>query len=344
MDKPKAGIQPLWIGITLAVVAVATVGYVLLGKGEFALGSDQATEKVTVGVSATSLLPSLVHVAEAKGFFHEQGIDIEVKGYPTGKHALQATLKGELDMGTVAGPPIVLNSFKRNDFAVFATILDSAKHTRVLARKDRNIKSPQNLIGKKVATTLGTTAHFYMHEYLALNQIDASRIEVVNLKPKKMVEAIKNGDVDAIFAWEPNISKAQKTLAGNALLLPTMAGYKATFNLVSKRDYIKKNPEIIKKTLKALLKAEEFIKNNRKESIEIISSHTKSDSKIIDKLWDRYNFQLSLYQRLLLILEDQARWLIFINLTEKKEVPNYLEYIYTDALREVSPNDVTIIR
>ena len=44
MDKPKAGIQPLWIGISLAVVAVAAVGYILLGKSDLAQVPAQAKE------------------------------------------------------------------------------------------------------------------------------------------------------------------------------------------------------------------------------------------------------------------------------------------------------------
>ena len=81
-------------------------------------------EKVIIGISATSLLPSLIHIAKKNGYFLEEGIDMEIKGYPAGKFALAATFNGEIDMCTVADPPIVLNSFKRNDFAVFSTILN----------------------------------------------------------------------------------------------------------------------------------------------------------------------------------------------------------------------------
>ncbi len=63
-------------------------------------------------------------------------------------------------MGTVAATPIVAIRFERNDFAVFLTIVDSAQHAKAIARKDRDINIPQDLVGKKVATTIGTTAHF----------------------------------------------------------------------------------------------------------------------------------------------------------------------------------------
>ena len=327
------------------LVAVVMVVATVVGAGCASVEKpDGPLEKVTIGISATSLLPSLVHIAEEKGYFLEEGIDVEIKGYPTGKAALAATFNGEVDMATVADTPIVTNSFERNDFAVLVTILDSAQHAKALARKDRNISTPQDLVGKKVATTIGTTAHFFLVTFFALNGIDTSDVEIVNLKPGEMVEAIVNGDVDAIFAWEPNILKSQESLGDNAIVLPSRVGYEATFNLTTKNDFIENHPESIRKVIKALAKAEEFAKNNREESIDIIASRLGADREDIDKLWDGYRFRLSLSQTLIMTLEDEARWAIRSSFTDKTEVPNYLDYIHLDALEEVKPEAISIIR
>jgi NitT/TauT family transport system substrate-binding protein len=47
---------------------------------------------------------------------------------------------------------------------------------------------------------------------------------------------------------------------------------------------------------------------------------------------------------MLIAFEDQARWRIKNKLTEATEVPNYLDYIYTDALEKVKPGAIGIIR
>jgi NitT/TauT family transport system substrate-binding protein len=54
-------------------------------------------------------------------------------------------------------------------------------------------------------------------------------------------------------------------------------------------------------------------------------------------------FELSLDQSLLINTEDEARWAIKNNLIDKTEIPNYLDYIYIDALEEVKPEAVGII-
>lgn len=339
-----------WLkGRTLGGLVVLVVLAALAGSGYLWLIQKQPQEatrpleKVTMGISATSLLPSLIHIAAAKGYFQEEGIDMEVKGYATGKHALLATLNGEIDMGTVAGPPIVFNSFERDDFAILATVVDSAEHAKGLARKDRDINVPQDLVGKKIATTIGTTAHFNMALFLIFSGVDASDVELVNLKPKALIKAITNGDVDAIFSWEPNILEAQENLGDNAVLLPNKMGYEATFNLVSLKGYIDNNPELLIRVLRSLRKAEEFVKDNRNESIDIVASSIASKSETIDKIWNGYNFTLSLNQTLLIILEDQARWSINAGLLDERIIPNYLDYINFDALEALSPEAVTVI-
>ncbi len=329
--------------ILIAIAIIAVIG-VSVGGCSQQIAKPEELEKVTIGISATSLLATLIHIAEEKGYFLEEGIDAEVRGYPTGKDALAAVFNGEVDIGTAADVPIAFNSFERNDFAIFVTIIDSTQHAKVIARKDRNINTPQDLVGKKVATTIGTTAHFFMVTFCTLNGIDTSDVEIVNLKPGEMVEAIVNGDVDAIFAWEPKILNAQKSLGDNAIILPSKVGYMATFNLVSKNDFIESNPQLITKIIKALIKAEEFTNNNREESIDIIASRLETSKEDIDTLWDDYTFRLSLSQTLVITLEDEARWAIKNKLTEATKIPNYLDYIYYNALEKVKPEAVGIIR
>ncbi len=118
----------------------------------------------------------------------------------------------------------------------------------------------------------------------------------------------------------------------------------ATFSLISKNDFIDNNPELIRRIITALAKAEEFIKDNREESIDIIASRLETDREDVDGLWNDYRFRLSLSQVLITTLEDQARWAIRSGLTDATEIPNYLDYIYMHPLEEVKPEAVTIIR
>ncbi len=326
----------------MALVMVAAAG--IMGSCTAVEKPAEPPKQVSIGFSATSLLSALVHIADEEGYFLDQGIDVVMTGYPTGKASLAAALDGEVDVATVSDTNMALFGLERNDVSVFVTILDSTQHAKALARKDRDISDPQDLIGKRVATSFGTTAHFFMATFFALNGIDASDVTVVGLTPDETVEAIVAGDVDAIFAWEPKVSQAAERLGDNALMLPSMVGYMATFNLAAKNQFIESNPELLAGMIRALAEAEQFADDHRDASIDILASRMATEREAIDRLWDGYRFRLTLSQTLLTTLEDEARWAIRSGLTDRTEVPNYLGFIHLDALEEVRPEAISIIR
>jgi len=60
-------------------------------------------------------------------------------------------------------------------------------------------------------------------------------------------------------------------------------------------------------------------------------------------IWDNFVFEVSLDQSFVSTLEDAARWAIKNRLVDGVVVPNFLDYIYFDALRGVKPEAVSIL-
>ena len=338
-NKKSSNLLLVVIGIVVILGLIFLVSFMVSEAEE-----KRDFEDVSISISATSLLPALIHIADSNGYFLEEGVNVEIKGYSAGKFAFQAMLDDEVDIATVSDPNIVVKSFERNDFMTFTTIVNSADHVKVLTRKDTGIINPADLKGKIVATTKGTTAHFSMITFFVFNSLSLDDVELIDLKPGEMVEAIKSKQVDVIFTWEPNIIKAQRSLGEEANLLPNDYGYSATFNLASKTDLISEHPEVFEKIIRALFKAEKFVKQNKQESIEIVAVAVNGTKQDIEELWANYNFNVVLDHSLLLTLEDEARWYVENNLTDAKEVPNYLDYIHLNTLEKVKPEAIGIIR
>ena len=111
---------------------------------------------------------------------------------------------------------------------------------------------------------------------------------------------------------------------------------------VSNEDFIAKNPEVVKRSLRALLQAEEFAGKNEDEA-KVLASRGL-DVQFIDDLWQKLDYTISLPQALLIAMENGARCKIQNGLADAVEVPNYLNYIHRDTLEELKPEAVTIIR
>jgi NitT/TauT family transport system substrate-binding protein len=60
-------------------------------------------------------------------------------------------------------------------------------------------------------------------------------------------------------------------------------------------------------------------------------------------VWADYEFTLDLDQSLVAAMEDQARWIIAHQLSDRTETPNFVSSIYMDGLEAVKPEAVSII-
>jgi NitT/TauT family transport system substrate-binding protein len=68
------------------------------------------------------------------------------------------------------------------------------------------------------------------------------------------------------------------------------------------------------------------------------------DRPLLDEIWDSFNFRVTLEQALLVSLENQAAWAAKRKITDARDVPNFLDFIYIDGLSAVKPSAITIIR
>lgn len=330
--------------MVIVIVGILIGGYFLFFTQPIEEKYTGEIENMTLGVEM-SLLPSLVWVAENQGYFSEQGLNVDIKEFDSGKNAFKTMLEqGNMDMVTVAQTPVMFNSFNRNDYEIIAGMVSSYKDVNILARKDKGISKPEDLKGKKIGATKGSTGHFFLGLFLVYNGLKLSDVEISDFKATELAQALIDGKVDAISTWEPHIYNAKKQLGEKAIILSDKDIFREDFYFVPNKDFLEKNPEAIERFLKAIKKAEEFIKNDKEKAINITAERLKIDKEFVTSVCGGFNFHLFLDQSVLLVLEEEARWAISNNLTNATEVPNYLNYINTNALEKVKPEVVAIIK
>lgn len=335
--KFKAKLQ-FGIGILFVIIVWAIVGSSWLSQEP-----TGPLEKVTIA-EGTQPIAGLIYIAYMKGYFINEGLNVTLKSYNSGKACLNSLIEGNTNFGTVSETPIMHAGMTGEKIYILSTIHNSEKNTVVTARKDKGISTPGNLKGKKIGVSVGTNGEFFLDMFLTIHGILKNKIEVVNLKPEKMFDALVKGEVDAISTWNPHAIRLQKKLGNGGITFYGEGVYTETYNIVAMQDFVSKNPETIKKVLRALIKAERFIRENPDESLNIIADYIKMDKTLLNELWNIYNFTVSIDQSLLATLENQARWAIKNKYANKTKVSNYLNFIYLDGMEEVKPGAITIIR
>lgn len=330
---------------------IITIVVAVLGITAFGLFMQRGPEKhkgppgkIIVGVGL-SVISAPVLIAEDRGYFQKEGLDVEIKDYPSGRTALVDMLeKRNLDMVTVAQTPVMYNSFSNNDYAIIAAMACSYEDVLLLARQDKGIKISNDLKRKRIGTPVGSSGHFFLSLFLIHSGLKLSDVTVIDIDAPDLPKALSVGQVDAIAIWQPHIYNAQKLLVEKTFLLPSKNIYREDFYFVSNKNFIKTNAENSKGFLRAIDRAENFIQGNRHEAINIVSGRLKLEKETVHSFWNGYEFKLFLDQTILTGIEAEARWAIQNKYTTAIKIPDYLDFIYMDALAAIKPEAVNLIR
>jgi len=285
----------------------------------------------------------LVHIADSKGYFKQQGLNISLINFKSGKRALKAMFDDRVDLATTAEGPVVFFSLIRDDFSIVSTISITSNDNVIVARKDVGIESPADLKGKAIATQVASSAHYYL--YLFLKNNDMTGIDIIQsyMDIEKLPDAIVSGLADAIASREPYISETKKRLGDNAIVFETPGLYLKSFLLVGFRDYLEDNPEKMQKIVAALLQAEQFVNDNQSQAIELLAKKFSLTNEEVSSILQYLDLSISLDQLLLDKLKDEANWILESKLTENWNIPNYMDFIDRNALNIVKPEAIEFV-
>jgi NitT/TauT family transport system substrate-binding protein len=144
--------------------------------------------------------------------------------------------------------------------------------------------------------------------------------------------------------WEPWVTQINQRIGKEASTQALQSGQYAYWNLVSTTDWTKKHSNILRRLMKSLVQAEDYIVSPQDEAKAIVKKRMNFDATYMEMIWPRYQFALSLDQSLITAMEDEARWMIKNNLTRERTIPDFTKYIYIDGLKAIKPEAVKIIR
>ena len=163
---------------------------------------------ISIAVSTTPL-STPVFVADKKGFFKKQGLNVTLQRRHGGYKCLKTVLDGQADFATTSDYPIMINAFKRSDFEVITTFVSSDNDVKMMADKRKNIMTPADIKGKNVGVVIGGSSHYFLDRFLLFNAMKLDDVVIKSINPEKMPEALVSGEVDAIAVSVQDLIPAQ---------------------------------------------------------------------------------------------------------------------------------------
>lgn len=220
-------------------------------------------------------------VAKAKDAFKQAGADVDFYTFVSGKATRDAMLSGHIDLGILGSTPFILGAAKGEVIAI-AMAMYASKTDAVVVGAKSDIKTMQDLRGRRVASELGTsTDYVFQAELLPKYGLSPSDLHIINVQGPNMIAALASGSVEAIVDTEPFVSIAQADNIGRVIadyaavdLLPVVLG--------ANRSVVEKRPKDVVAFLRGWL-----------ETVKLFQSNTPEVAKIIQATMQKHGFALS---------------------------------------------------
>jgi ABC-type nitrate/sulfonate/bicarbonate transport system substrate-binding protein len=234
----------------------------------------ECAEKIRIAVTNYNITYLSAAVAAKKGFFREEGFDPEIV-VVRANVSISALASGHIDY-TMVFSAVVRAAMRGVPVKVVATFIDSPTYM-MLGRP--GTESVKQLKGGRIAIgSYGSSGHLVAQLIAKHFGLDPGKeVKIIALGPDSArLTALKEGVVDGALVAPPSDSEGKKmgfTLlaVGNEIVkFPYMGLGTTVKKLVEK-------PDEVKRTIKALVKANQFMIKNREESVQILADWAKTD-------------------------------------------------------------------
>lgn len=209
------------------------------------------------------------YIARDKGFFKDEGVDVELVIMEDTPIKMGALMAGQLDLvaSTVDEFPIYM---KPGIGLHYVMAVDNSKGgDGIVATKD--ITSVEQLKGKKVAFEEGSVSQFFLNALLKDAGMTQNDVEAVNMAATDAGVAFAAGQVDAAVTWEPALSQGAAAPNGHILLTSADKPGLITDVVAATDTTLKDKKGDVQAFVRAWYKALDFIKSNPDEANAIMA-------------------------------------------------------------------------
>ncbi|WP_315289047.1 ABC transporter substrate-binding protein [Leptotrichia massiliensis] len=214
-----------------------------------------------------------LYVAKNLGYFKEAGLDVEIVQPPEGSTTALIGAGGA-EFGISFQDTLAKSFAKENPVPVTAVAAILQHNTSgIISLKEKGIDSPKKLEGKKYATWEDNIEQAILKKLVTDDKGDFSKVKLIPYTITDVVTGLKT-DVDAVwvyYAWD-GIATERAGLQTNFLKIRDYGEELDYYSpvIIANNDFLKKNPEIAKKVLKAIKKGYEYAMKNPEESAKIL--------------------------------------------------------------------------
>ncbi|MDF2044057.1 MULTISPECIES: taurine ABC transporter substrate-binding protein [unclassified Pantoea] len=201
-------------------------------------------------------------VAQADGSFaKDSGASVDWRKFDSGAGVLRALASGDVQIGNIGSSPLAVAAAQKLPIEAFLLASQLGNSEALVVKK--NITTPNDLIGKRIAVPFISTTHYSLLAALKHWGIKPSQVQLVNLQPPAIIAAWQRGDIDGAYVWAPAVNELEKQ--GKVLTDSAAVGSWGSPTLdvwVVRKDFAEQHPEIVTAFARSALDAQQAYLNS----------------------------------------------------------------------------------
>ena len=292
------------VGRTLLLIAT-TVAFAAAGQ---AMAGSRAELPEVRFAYQDRIADAVSVIAVEKGFFGKEGLKVKPMMFTSGPACTEALVSGSADISTMGDTTAVI-SVARAPVTIIASHGGGEHRHRIIVKADSPIRSPRDLVGKRVAVSKGTSTYGGFLAWARAKKLDLSKVQITDMKPEDMGTALLSGAVDAAVASEPTPSVMEEK-GGRQLATLGGLGNNYPILLVAGTDFLRKHPEAATRFVRAMDRAAEFVRSHPKEAAQIMSRKTGLSPAATAKAMKLHYYRVQLDKQTRASLREIAEFLV----------------------------------
>ena len=217
------------------------------------------------------------HTAEQKGFYDQNGIDVDIIPGGAESPSIQMVASGSEQFG-VTGMGQLMEA-RAKDVPVVALAVIYRKNPLIWFSVDPNITTAQDLAGKKVGVTIGSNSDILFRAMLKKAGVNIDQVEIVPVKYD--ISILLAGKIDAYEGYLINQPlSARENGFETYIINPTDYGINFYGDaLFTTEEMIEKNPDLVRRFVKASLQGWEYAYEHPDEAVDYTLSYSDQLTK-----------------------------------------------------------------
>jgi NitT/TauT family transport system substrate-binding protein len=241
-------------------------------------------DKVRFTYAPLSASGFLWFIAKDAGLFEKNRLDVDMYFEGASPIMVQSILAGENQLAGMGGPAVVTNVLQGGDVIQVAAITHTFTTPMYVHPSITELKQ---LRGKKIGVSrLGAVSHLTADSILRRARVGDVTIIQTGGIPESMA-ALMSGNVDGAMVNPPNNillrDKGFREIVGPKQLKEMNLRFVEN-GVVAKRAYAEKNPDMVKRFIKALAEALKKMHDDKEFAMKSLGKYTKvNDNKMLEE-------------------------------------------------------------